>query len=82
MSKFCCQIFSQMNAQWGSEIRPLNIQKCLQIGITDDQILNGLFFKQSSCSHGPHHLKTRQFCPNFQWFLTKWLPFVQISDPI
>ena len=61
MSKFCCQIFSQMNAQWGSEIRPLNIQTCLQIGIIDDQILNGLFFKQSSCSHGPHHLKTRQF---------------------
>ena len=38
----------------------------------------------------PDHSKSKHFCPDFKWFLTKWLPFVlisngfgfQISDPI
>ena len=29
---------------------------------------------------GPNHLKTGQFCLDFKWFLTKWQPFVQISN--
>ena len=28
----------------------------------------------------PDHLKSRHFCPDFKWFLTKWLPFVRISN--
>ena len=28
----------------------------------------------------PCHWKSRLFCPNFKWFLTKWQPFVWISN--
>ena len=31
-------------------------------------------------SNSPNHSKTGHFCPNFKWFLTKWQPFVRISD--
>ena len=28
----------------------------------------------------PDHSKSGCFCPDFKWFLTKWLPFVRISN--
>ena len=28
----------------------------------------------------PDHSKSRRFCLDFKWFLTKWRPFVQISN--
>ena len=28
----------------------------------------------------PDHSKSRRFCPDFKWFLTKWRQFVRISN--
>ena len=28
----------------------------------------------------PDHTKSGWFCPDFKWFLTKWRPFVRISN--
>ena len=28
----------------------------------------------------PDHSKSRHYCPDFKWFLTKWRPFVRISN--
>ena len=30
----------------------------------------------------PDYSKSGHFCPDFKWVLTKWQPFVGISDPI
>ena len=66
-------IFKLYKVQWGSEIWPFE-------------------FKWSSFEgsgynycYGPNHLitspfsKSRHFCTDFKWFLTKWWPFVQTS---
>ena len=76
--------------QWGSAIRPFEIRKHLK----SRSIWNPDFFKVKF-SNGralamfiaivptiwkPDHSKTGCFCPDFKWFLTKWRPFIQISN--
>ena len=62
----------------------LNTKKHLKTRLLKDQISNGLVFKglgySFSYSCGPNHSKSGHFCPDFKWFLTKWQPFVQISN--
>ena len=61
----------------------------LKSRLFEGQISSGTFFKGSGFSYGycfsPNHLKTRpfkirRFCTDFKWFLTKWLPYVWISN--
>ena len=37
-------------------------------------------FKWSGFSYSPNNSKSRRFCPDFKWFLTKWQSFVMISN--
>ena len=70
----------QIRKQWGSEIRPFEIQKYLESRILEVRISNGPVFKGTgysfSYSNGPNHLKTRPikiwtFLSGFQMVLYK-----------
>ena len=57
------------------------IRKHLKSGLFEGQISNGPVFKWRDFSYGLcNHSKFRLFCPDFKWFLTKWLQFVGISN--
>ena len=59
-------------------IRNLTIQnpETFEIWTFKDYILNGPYFKGYSVS--PNHSKTKHFCPDFKWFMTKLRLFVWI----
>ena len=81
--EFLCFTFNTYsNIQWGSGIQPFEIQKNLKSRLFEGWISNGLVFKWLgfSFSYSPNHSKSRRFWPDYKWFLTKWLPIVQISN--
>ena len=69
-----CPCFEYQNCQvqWGSEIQPYQVRTFWRSN-----------FKWSGISYGhskPDYLKSLHFCQDFKWFLTKWHPFVWISN--
>ena len=64
--------------QWGSEIRPFEIRKHSKSGLFESRISNGPVFKWSGFSYQPFEIQT--FLSGFQMVLTKWRPFVRISN--
>ena len=70
--------------QWGFEIWPLEIRKHLKKGLFEGGISNGQALAVAIAIipkfWKPDHSKSRHFCLDLKWFLTKWWPFVLISN--
>ena len=77
-------LFISYYVQWGSEIRPFEIWKHLKSQLFDGWISNSLVLAMAidiaPTIRKPDHLKSKHFCPDFKCFLTKWGPFVWISN--
>ena len=52
----------------------------LKSGLFEGRISNGRAIAMAIAIRKLDHLKSRWFCPDFNWFLTKWWPFVWISN--
>ena len=65
---------------------PENILTSHATGLKSDNSKYGLFEgwisngRALALGFNPNHSKTEHFCPDFIWFLTKWRPFVWISN--
>ena len=65
--------------QWGFEIRLFEGRR-----ISNGPVLNGWALPMAIAIvptfQNMDYSKSRRFCPDFKWLLTKWLPFIRISN--
>ena len=66
--------------QWGSEILPFKIRKHLKFQMIRFSNGGNLTMTIVPTIWKPDNSKSGHFCPDFKWFLTKWLPFAWLSD--
>ena len=71
---------SKSNVQWGSEIGSIENRRHSKPSNFEDWLSNSPVFKGSAYNYGPNHLKTGHFSPDFKLFLTRWMPFVTITN--